>query len=330
MKNKVLKLFIFISLLFLTITFSKIQTKAYNDLDYIHLYQITIDPRDDGTLDMHFKIRWEVLDSKTDGPLTWVKIGIPNYHVDSLNAISSNIKKIKYYSDEGSFIRLNLDRKYYQGEILDLEFTSHQSYMYFLRDDKVYYDYNPGWFDEILVEKAIVRWNASDVVYANTKKVDDYYVFESKLNYGESIKLNITYDQSTFKTLDPNMQFTNEYTTPQQILLIVCIMAAILIFVIVMIIISYKNHDPYMSSRGFYGHSYVHYHHWWYPRRKSGYDKHGVRFVNPNTSNHSGHGGGCACACACACAGGGRAGCSLKDFYNTNLQSDKIIKNLKG
>lgn len=28
----------------------------------------------------------------------------------------------------------------------------------------------------------------------------------------------------------------------------------------------------------------------------------------------------CACACACACAGGGRAGCTNKDFYNTDLK----------
>ena len=28
----------------------------------------------------------------------------------------------------------------------------------------------------------------------------------------------------------------------------------------------------------------------------------------------------CACACACACAGGGRAGCTTKDFYNTKLK----------
>jgi hypothetical protein len=32
----------------------------------------------------------------------------------------------------------------------------------------------------------------------------------------------------------------------------------------------------------------------------------------------------CACACACACAGGGRAGCSLKDFYGTNLQTKDL------
>ena len=40
----------------------------------------------------------------------------------------------------------------------------------------------------------------------------------------------------------------------------------------------------------------------------------------------------CACACACACAGGGRAGCSTKDFYNTNLklrQLERKIKNTK-
>lgn len=28
--------------------------------------------------------------------------------------------------------------------------------------------------------------------------------------------------------------------------------------------------------------------------------------------------------CACACAGGGRAGCSVKDFYHTNIRSDKL------
>lgn len=34
----------------------------------------------------------------------------------------------------------------------------------------------------------------------------------------------------------------------------------------------------------------------------------------------------CACACACACAGGGRAGCTNKDFYNTKLKMKHIRK----
>ena len=36
----------------------------------------------------------------------------------------------------------------------------------------------------------------------------------------------------------------------------------------------------------------------------------------------------CACACACACAGGGRAGCTYKDFYRTGLKL-KNIRNKK-
>ena len=37
----------------------------------------------------------------------------------------------------------------------------------------------------------------------------------------------------------------------------------------------------------------------------------------------------CACACACACAGGGRAGCSTKDFYNTNLKLSQLKRRIK-
>lgn len=41
----------------------------------------------------------------------------------------------------------------------------------------------------------------------------------------------------------------------------------------------------------------------------------------------------CACACACACAGGGRAGCTTKDFYNTGLKLkfiEKVTNHRKG
>ena len=34
----------------------------------------------------------------------------------------------------------------------------------------------------------------------------------------------------------------------------------------------------------------------------------------------------CACACACACAGGGRAGCTTKDFYKTDMKLSYLRK----
>ena len=78
-----------------------------------------------------------------------------------------------------------------------------------------------------------------------------------------------------------------------------------------------------------------------------------VRFVNvpivipvSTASNKNGSGRSCVhsscvhsscacacashCACACACAGGGRAGCSAKDFYNTGLKLTQIKKHCGG
>ena len=52
--------------------------------------------------------------------------------------------------------------------------------------------------------------------------------------------------------------------------------------------------------------------------------------VSRHHSNHSGCAGSCACACAsscacaCACAGGGRAGCSVKDFYTVKLPKKSV------
>lgn len=37
----------------------------------------------------------------------------------------------------------------------------------------------------------------------------------------------------------------------------------------------------------------------------------------------------CACACACACAGGGRAGCTYKDFYRTELKLRQLARKHK-
>ena len=55
-----------------------------------------------------------------------------------------------------------------------------------------------------------------------------------------------------------------------------------------------------------------------------------VRTSSSTSSGRSHHSScahsSCACACACACAGGGRAGCSTKDFYNTNMKLSYLKK----
>ena len=56
------------------------QAWASGDLDEILAYDITVDVNEDATLTMVYHIEWKVLDSTSDGPLTWVRVGIPNKH----------------------------------------------------------------------------------------------------------------------------------------------------------------------------------------------------------------------------------------------------------
>ena len=80
------------SLCILTITAVAAPTDKLRD------FTITVDVNEDASLNMNYHIEWEVLDSTSEGPLTWVKIGIPNSKYVSMKKLTSNIKKIGYYS----------------------------------------------------------------------------------------------------------------------------------------------------------------------------------------------------------------------------------------
>ena len=270
-------------------------------------------------MQMEFYLKWKVLDSKTAGPLEWIKIGIPNKYVSNISGLTDNIKDIYYYSDNGSYIRIDFNRKYYEGDILEIKFKYLQSRMYFLHNDECYYDYKPGWFDEIHVENAVVKWNAEGVIDTNESLLEDgYYIWKSELNPGETITVDVKYKKEYFRVLNPDLQYSDSYMTVKDILAIVLVICIFVIVSIVLIISIISQQDPYLRERGFVGRGY-----YIHPRRyyRRGYYSTGRKIEKPKPVNSGGFRGGsgggssCACACACACAGGGRAGCSMKDFY---------------
>ena len=117
------------------------------DLDKIHTYQITADVQSDGKVKMTYHIDWEVLDSTSEGPLTWVKIGIANKHVEKITGKSKNIKSIKYYNDGGSFIRIDFNKYYYAGDLVSFEFEIVQDYIYqmnALKEGETVHTFIPG------------------------------------------------------------------------------------------------------------------------------------------------------------------------------------------
>ena len=310
--------------------FVNVKAKSQSYLDRIDKYEIIIDANKDGTLDMEFNITWTVLDSTTDGPLSWIKIGIPNKYASNIQGTTSNISKISYYSDSGSYIRIDLNREYFEGETLEIGFTYIQSRMYILKGSDCYYNYKPGWFDEIPVTSAIVKWKKSGITDSNYMTLeDDYYIWSGDLNPGETFDINIKYDQSYFRVLNPDLQYTDAYLTTKDIVAIVLIVCIFVISITVLIVSILSQQDPYLYERGFVGRRY------YFHRRRyyhAGYYSSGRKIRKPVVVKSSGFrgssGSSCACACACACAGGGRAGCSMKDFYK-HPKLEQIKKALK-
>ena len=86
---------------------------VFADTDEILNYTITVDVNDDATLNLNYHIDWKVLDSGSGiGPLSWMKIGIPNSHVVETKGLS---KTVDHINRSGNYAEVYLDRNYYEG-----------------------------------------------------------------------------------------------------------------------------------------------------------------------------------------------------------------------
>ena len=356
------------------------------DLDKIHTYRITADVQEDGTVKMNYHIDWEVLDSTSEGPLVWVKIGVANKHVENIVAKTKNIKSIKYYNDGGSFIRIDFNKKYQAGEMVSFEFEFVQDYIYQMNEVKegeTVYTFIPGWFDEIDVDKMILKWNNAKVerfMPAGVVGSDGYITWENEMLKGQQFKFSITYPNSAFKFDESKMVEGQEesHIGAGFAISYVLIIVLTLGFAVISIIRSHYTQSANMSGTTkrkvkrtkvvyyaqcpscsapreegrencqYCGRSMIQSEEILEEKEIKELDKelkanknndglyrfssspnvymrvHTTRVyvptpVSTGSRGHSG-GHGCACACACACAGGGRAGCSTKDFYNTGLK----------
>lgn len=402
MKNfKLLKALI-ISLLLTVIALFLNPVDVYaKALDEIVDYSITVDVNDDATLNMIYDISWKVLDSDSEGPLEWVKIGIPNSHCSDIVGLTDTVSSIKDMSSGGAYVRVDFDRAYYEGEIVHFAFSLTQDYMYqyYPEENICEYSFTPGWFDGIEVDNATVRWNGDKIERFSPSALneDGYYTWNTSLSAGEKMStMTIAYAPEAYgfdltKHADDN---DDDFTIESPLDVVIVIIG--IIFVIIMIALPFAIpalivYVVYKATRGFTSsvkndvtRTIIEY----YPScpncggtREEGkencsycgssmvksrqvvkeseiknedkeilkYKSNGdysiggnpnryvrvnvvpvhvsapVRRTTSGSSSHSSHHSSCAhsscaCACACACAGGGRAGCSTKDFYNTNLK----------
>lgn len=138
------------------------------------------------------------------------------------------------------------------------------------------------------------------------QKEDGYLVWNASLSFGEKINASVSYNLDAFNTNEDEqyVEGTSGGGIPTIVIIFLVIIAAIVIIGIICACIG----DDYDDHSGLGGGSSYH-----------------TTYIH-----HSSCVSRCACvsscACACACAGGGRAGCSKKDFYATKLKSDMLLE----
>lgn len=298
------------------------------DMDEITHYTVTVDTRADGSADITYELDWNVIGGSLDEPLTWVRIGLPNSHNDSLvNLTPDTVLNVSSVDDGGSFAKVDFINAYFPPDIaatigaqssVHFAFQVHQSHLFLLNEDGNYLVWNFG-----------------------------------PLDHGESATVHVSVPAHTAQNYSPDAAATDSemyYDDSDQVLVFFFVLLLVII-VIALITVSvsrtngiwnggFGEDDPddwYWYSNG---HTHIHvarnlpppegYHRVPPPANfKAGGGKTrgggaGRRSGGSDHSNHSSCACACACvsscACACACAGGGRAGCSTKNFYKITVK----------
>ncbi len=331
------------------------------DMDYIPDYFVTVDLREDGSADIVYDITWQVIDGDQTDYLSWVKIGLPNAYAEDLTPLTDTISDLQYTGDGGSYAKVVFARRYYSPEVaaqnggesrVRFAFSVHQSHLFTLNDDgTATFEFTPGWFDDLVVERMQVRWRGGDGFVAdNSSEEDGYLIWEfGPMGHGQSADVHVTVPVTTAETFDPDAQLTAaDYDdggmTADEMIGVLTVVIALLIFVAALIIIVGSMTPDWGGGFGggldpddwFWYTNGVHTIH----VARTAPPPKGYTRTDPPKNYHTGggssrgggvgrHNSGCAsscacacassCACACACAGGGRAGCTAKDFYTYKL-----------
>lgn len=162
------------------------------DLDRIESYDVDVTPdTQDGSLRIQVTLEWTVL---AEGPVSWVKIGVPNGSIREETALTDNIDRLSF---DNSYMYVYFDRDYNDGETFRFSYSWVQEYMYALEGDTVSYDYTPGWFDEARVGQMTLTWHdpaGVDGAGSDGQTGGDHVLAQTDLAHGQQMSFTVLYD----------------------------------------------------------------------------------------------------------------------------------------
>ena len=331
---------------------------ARADLDRIRSYTVTVDPRADGSADITYDIDWEVIGGSAEEPLSWVRIGLANGEVDSFeNLTPETVSGVRYSGDGGgSFARVTFKKRYYppdyaaasgQESRVQFAFRVHQSQLYTLNEDgTASYVFTPGWFSDLSIDEMTVRWRADEGVTADaTDSEDGYFVWRfGALGHDARATVRVRVPAAAAAAFDPAAALPAAGQSSALTDLIPAFVTLVVVLLAVYaLVLAARSHPRWRGGFGSAASDWVFYTNGLHTIHLArgltpppgyrpappppGFKAGGGQFRGGGAGkSDSGHNAGCACACACvscacacACAGGGRAGCSAKNFYRITM-----------
>ena len=137
---------------------------AGTPIDEIETYSITVSLNDDGSMNCNYLITWKVLDDQKEGPLTWVRVGVPSDAVGSVRATTDTVRKAKLVKDgRDTYIRVDLKDEYHAGQEVTFGFSCVIYNQFSGNVSEMKYSFTPGWFDDIAVDNYVIKWKADKV-----------------------------------------------------------------------------------------------------------------------------------------------------------------------
>ena len=177
----------------LVLALGPVHTAFAQDLDRIESYSVDVTPNtEDGSLRIQVTLEWTVL---AEGPVSWVKIGVPNGSIRQEQALTDNIDRLSF---DNSYMYVYFNRDYDDGETFRFSYSWIQEYMYTLgADGSVEYVYTPGWFNEARVGQMTLTWHdpaGVDGVDSLGNTGGDHAAVLTDLDHGQQLDFTVRYD----------------------------------------------------------------------------------------------------------------------------------------
>jgi hypothetical protein len=327
-----------------------IWASAAGPTDVIKEFLIDIKPQSDGSLQIDYTINWCVLTNEL-GDLTYIYVGVPNrnYAIVSYGGEFVTGAQPRNTGLESS-VQLNLSKSFRAGDCFTAQFGINQQQIAHKKETEISYQFIPGWFDDIAVEKLRLTWQLPEdeslihLIEPEPTLEGRLAVWETSLQPGEKFTVNLLYGEEVFPDFEeaaaPVPAGSSEAEGGLGWFWTILVIVLIIVVFIFLLVITGIDDSDYSSGSYIGGYSSS--------SRKStptytgglGSSSSARRSSSGSSSSRrpsssssrstggsgrfGGRGSSCACACvscacACACAGGGRAGCSRKGFDIASL-----------